>query len=85
MHLWIQSDASYFNESKYRSCNGGLFYLYDKPKTPIKRNDPPPKLNASVLVNSKIINTFMSSVKESETGSGFINGKDAVPLRNALN
>ena len=26
----------------------------------------------------------MSSVQESETGSGFINGKYAVPLRNAL-
>ena len=26
----------------------------------------------------------MYSVQESETGSGFINGKDAVPLHNAL-
>ena len=85
MHLWIQSDASYLNESKYRSCNCGLFYLSDKPKPPIKPKDHPQKLNAPFLVNRKIINKVMSSVKEYETGSGFINRKNAVPLRNALN
>ena len=84
MHLWIHSGASYLNESKARSRKGGFFYLSDKPKLPIKPNDPPPKLNAPVLVNIKIINTVMFSVQESETGSGFINGSDAVPLHNAL-
>ena len=84
MHLWIHSDASYLNESKVHYHNGGFFYLSDKPKLPIKPNDPPPKLNALVLVNGKIIDTVMFSVQESETGSGFINGTDAVPLHNAL-
>ena len=84
MHLWIHSDASYLNESKSRSRNGGFFYLSNKPKLTIKPNGPPPKLNAPVLVNSKIIDTFMYSVQESETVSGFINGKYAVPLCNAL-
>ena len=84
MYLLIHSDASYLNESKVRSCNGGLFYLSYKPKLPIKPNDPPPKLNAPILVNSKIIDTAVSYVQESETGSGFINGKDDVPLRNSL-
>ena len=84
MHLWIHSGASYLNESKSRCCNGGLFYLLEKPKIPINPNDPPPKLNVPVLANSKIIDTVMSFVQESETGSGFINGKYAVPLRNAL-
>ena len=63
---------------------GGFCCLSDKTKLQIKSNDPPPKINAPVLVNRKIIDTVMSSVQESETGSGFINGKDAVPLRNAL-
>ena len=79
MHLWIHSGASYLNESKSRCCNGGLFYLLEKPKIPINPNDPPPKLNVPVLANSKIIDTVMSFVQESETGSGFINGKMLCP------
>ena len=84
MRLWIHSYASYLNESKARSCRGGFFYLSDKPKLSIKLNDPPPKLNEPVPVNIKIVDTVISSVQESETGSGFVNGKDTVPLRNAL-
>ena len=84
MHSWIQSNASYLNESKSRCRNGGFFYCLEKYKLPINPNGPPPKLNAQVLVNSKISDTIMSSVQESETGSGSINGKDYVPLCNAL-
>ena len=84
MHLWIHSDASYLNESKACSRNGGFFYFYEKPKLPIKPNYPPPKINAQVLINCKTINTVMSYVEEYDTGSGFINGKDAVPLHNPL-
>jgi hypothetical protein len=84
MHLWIHSDASYLNESKARSRNGGFFYLSDKPKLPINPADPAPPLNAPILVNSKVIDAVMSSVQESETGSGFINAKDGVPMRTSL-
>ena len=84
MHLWIHSDASYLNESKARSRNSGYFYLSDKPKLPITHTDPPPMHNAPVHVNSKIIDAVMSSVQESETGSGFINAKDAIPMRTTL-
>ena len=84
MHLWIHLDASYLNASKSRSRNGGFFYLSDNPKLPIKPNDPPPKINASAFVNSKTINTVISSAQESETGSGFINRKVDVPLYSAL-
>ena len=84
MHLWLHTDASYLNESKARSRNGGYFYLSKKPKIPINPNDPAPPLNAPILVNSKIIDAVMSSVQESETGSGFINAKDAVPIRTTL-
>jgi hypothetical protein len=84
MHLWLHTDASYLNETKARSCNGGYFYLSDKPKLPIKPDDLPPPLNAPILINSKIIDAVMSSIQESETGSGFINAKDAVPMRTTL-
>ena len=84
MHLWIHSDASYLNESKARSRNSGYFYLSDKPKLPITHTDKPPMHNAPVHINSKIIDAVMSSVQESETGSGFINAKDAIPMRTTL-
>ena len=84
MHLLIQSDASYLNESKASYRNGGFFDLSDIPKLKIKPKYPPPKFNAPVIVNSKIINTVVSSFQESETGSGFINGKDYVTLRNSF-
>jgi hypothetical protein len=84
MHLWLHTDASYLNESKARSCNGGYFYLSNKPKLPINPDDPAPPLNAPILVNSKIIDAVMSSVQESGTGSRFINAKDAVPIRTTL-
>jgi hypothetical protein len=84
MHLWLHSDASYLNESKARSHNGGFCFLSNKPKLPIEPGDPAPPLNAPILVNSKVIDAVMSSVQESETGSGFINAKDAVPMRTTL-
>ena len=40
-----------------------FFYLSDKPKLPIKPNDPPQKLNEPVLVNIKIADNFMYSVQ----------------------
>ena len=42
IHLWIHSDASYLN-AKARSLTGGLFYLSENPKLPIKTNYAPPK------------------------------------------
>ena len=64
--------------------NAGYFYLSDEPKLPIKHTYPPPMHNALILVNSKIIDAVMSSVQESETGSGFLNAKDAVPMQTPL-
>jgi hypothetical protein len=54
------------------------------PQLPIKSTDPAPPLNAPVHVNSKVIPNVMSSAQESETGSGYINAKDAVPMRTTL-
>ena len=85
MQLWIHTDASYLNEPKARSRGGGYFFLSDKPKLPISPDDPPPQHNAPILVNSKVIPNVMSSVQESETGMGFLNARDAVPLITTLN
>ena len=84
MHLWIHSDASYINEPKAWSRNGGYFYLLEKPKLPINPNDPPPKLNAPVLVHIKNIDPVMYYVQVSKTGSDFINSKDDATLWNEL-
>ena len=70
--------------SKHALSNSGFFYLLETPRPPIKRNDPPPNINAPVLVNNKITDTFMSSVQEYKTGSAFVNGNNYVPLFNAL-
>ena len=84
MHLWIHTDSSYLNVPKARSRGGGYFHLSDKPQLPIKATDPPPPLNAPVLVNSKVIPNVMSSAQEAETGMGFLNARDAVPIRQTL-
>ena len=76
----ICTDTSYLNERKARSRGGGFFYLSDKPNLPILPDNPPPKLNAPILATSKVIPGVMSSVQEAETGMGFLNAKDAIPL-----
>ena len=84
MHLWIHSDSSYLNEPKARSRGAGYFHLSDVPQLPIKPTDPPPPLNAPILVNSKVIPNVMSSAAEAETGMGFLNARDAIPIRQTL-
>jgi hypothetical protein len=84
MTYWIHTDASYLSESKARSRAGGYHYLSDTPTFPIKSTDPLPKHNAPILINSKIIDAVMSSAQEAETGAGFLNAKDAIPIRNTL-
>lgn len=84
MNLWIHTDASYLNEPKACSCGGGYFFLSDKPTLPILPTDVPPKTDAPVYVQSKVLDAVISSAQESETGSGFVNAKIAVPLKTAL-
>ena len=84
MHLWAHTDASYLSEPKARSRAGGYYFLSDKPKLPIRANDPPPPLNRAISVKSKIIDAVMSSAQEAETGAGFYNAKEIIPLRQAL-
>ena len=84
MHLWAHSDASYLSESKARSRCGGYYYLGSRPKLPIRPDDPVPPINSPILTQSKIIDTVMSSAQEAETGAGFFNAQQLVPLRIAL-
>jgi hypothetical protein len=84
MHLWAHSDASYLCESKARSRAGGFHYLSDKPTLPIKATDAEPTPNGPVNILCKIIDAVMSSAQEAETGAGFLNGRDLVPMRTTL-
>ena len=84
MHLWAHTDASYLSEPRARSRAGGFYYLSSKPILPIKANDLPPPLNGAIAVKSKIIDAVMSSVQEAETGAGFYNAKEILPLRQTL-
>ena len=84
MYLWAHSDASYLSESKARSRAGGYFFLSSKPTLLIKSTDPQPERNEPILVLSKILDELMSSAQEAETGAGFMNAREAIPIRNAL-
>ena len=83
MHLWIHTDASYLTESKARSRAGGFHYFSDKPTFPITSDSPAPMHNHPVMVLCKIIDAVMSSTQESETGSGFINAREGIAIRQA--
>ena len=84
MHLWAHNDASYLSEPKTRSRAGGFYFLSSMPRLPIQANDPPPPINGAIAVKSKSIDAVMSSVQEAETGAGFYNAKELLPLRQAL-
>ena len=79
MHLWVRSDASYLYEPKSFSRAGGYFCICEKPNLPIKYAKPPPTINAVILFNRKVINAFMYSAQESETGAKYTNVCDSVP------
>jgi hypothetical protein len=84
MHLWSHSDASYLCETKARSRAGGFHFLSNPPNLPISPDDKPPPLNGPVHVLCKIIDAVMSSAQEAETGAGYLNARDMVPLRQTL-
>jgi len=81
MVLHIESDVSELSAPKSRSRAAGFFYLSDKPKDPNKAPkpiDPPP------MHNRAIIREVLSSATEAELAGLFHNGKDACPMRIAL-
>ena len=83
MILHVHSDASYLSESEARSRAAGFFYLSsDQDVTP--PNATPAPLNGPVHILCKIINNVMSSATEAEVAGLFLNGQDAIMLRNTL-
>ena len=76
MLLVAHSDASYLSESKARSRAGGHFFMSNDSVVPSN--------NGSVLAISQIIKAVMSSAAEAELGSLFINCREAIPARHAL-
>ena len=76
MVLAVHSDASYLTEPKARSRAGGHMYLSSD-------TDLPPN-NGAVLNVAQIIKAVMSSAAEAEIGALFINAREAIPARTAL-
>ena len=83
MHMWIHTDATYLSKSKTQSRASGFHYFSDKPKLPILPDHKPPMHNHPIHVPCKVIDAVMSSTQEAETGGGYINTKDALPIRQA--
>ena len=67
---------SYLTESKARSRAGGHFFL--------SSNKENAENNGAVLNISKIMKNVMSSAAEAEIGALFINTRQAIPARRAL-
>ena len=76
MVLNVHSDASYLTEPKARSRAGGHFFLSD--------NSEDPRDNGAVLNTAQIIKNVMSSAAEAEIGALFINSRQAIPARVAV-
>eukprot|EP00543_Licmophora_paradoxa_P016971 CAMPEP_0202474320 /NCGR_PEP_ID=MMETSP1360-20130828/92320_1 /ASSEMBLY_ACC=CAM_ASM_000848 /TAXON_ID=515479 /ORGANISM="Licmophora paradoxa, Strain CCMP2313" /LENGTH=231 /DNA_ID=CAMNT_0049101437 /DNA_START=1074 /DNA_END=1765 /DNA_ORIENTATION=+ len=87
MILHACGDASYLSVPKGRSRAAGYFYLSDKPIDPNKppvEHAPPPTHNGAITINAKIKQEVLSSTTEAELAILFHNGREAYPLRTAL-
>ena len=76
MVLTAHIDASYLSETKLRSRSGGNFFMSD--------NAAIPSNNVAVITISQIIKAVISSATESELRALFINYREAIPARQAL-
>jgi hypothetical protein len=75
MVLRVDSDAAYLVAPEARSRAGGYHYLSDKEGQ---------TFNGPVMVLAKVIKNVMASAAEAELGALFMNGQEAVALRNCL-
>jgi hypothetical protein len=80
MILAVESDASYLSVAKGRSRAAGYFFLTDKTASATGQYKP----NGAVHVLCHIMREVLSSAAEAELGALFHNGKEACPLRIAL-
>jgi hypothetical protein len=79
MTLMTHSDASYLSEPEARSGAGGFFFLPRKG-TP----DSSQAVNGAIDIICQIIPTVVSSAAEAEYAALFINGQNALILRQTL-
>ena len=75
MILQVDSDAAYLVAPEARSRAGGYQYLSNKAGN---------LFNGPVLIVAKVIKNMMTSAAEAELAALFINGQEAVALRNCL-
>ena len=80
MLLAIESDASYLSVTKGRSRAAGFFFLTNHRATSADAF----KSNGAVHILCHIMREVLSSAAEAELGALFHNGKEACPLRIAL-
>jgi hypothetical protein len=76
MVLAGHSDASYLLEINARSRAGGHLFM--------SNDDTIPSNNGAILTISQIIKAVMSSTAEAKIGALYINCKEAIPARHAL-
>ena len=77
MILHVKSDASYLTEPGAHSRGGGHHYLSNHA-------DDPAFFNGAILNIAKILRNVLASAAESKVACLFVNTKEAVPLRTAL-
>ena len=75
MILRVDSDAAYLVAPQARSRAGGYHYLSDETGA---------VFNGPVLTVAKVIKNVMASATEAELGALFMNGQEAVMIRNTL-
>lgn len=80
MLLAVESDASYLSVAKGRSRAAGYFFLTNNAATTTGQYKP----NGAVHILCHIMREVLSSAAEAELGALFHNGKEACPLRMAL-
>ncbi len=83
MVLYIHSDTSYLSKPKSRSRAGGHFFLSNMP-TDLTEGPTKPRLNGPIHTVCHIKRHVMASAAESKVGELFLNGQEAIPLRNTL-
>jgi hypothetical protein len=87
MILHVESDASYLSEPKATSRAAGYHYLSSRlPNDQIAPDpdDPSPPFNGPVNIFCQVLKEVVSSAAEAELAGLFHNGKEACPLRIAL-
>jgi hypothetical protein len=84
MILHVESDASYLSEPKARSRAAGYYYLSNMPTTPPSATTPQPTANGAINILCQILREVVSSAAEAELAALFHNGKEACPIRIAL-